>query len=402
MKPRERVLTALAHQEADRIPRDLGGMNSTGISAFAYPKLVEALGLPPRKTRVHDTFQMLALPDVDVLDALDIDVLTINHGVCSQLDQDHLWKPFDFGGRLDAEVRNPGSFQVQKDGTVVRASSRMVPNSYVFDSTSGGQALILEGDLPRPDLKELSKNLKKSLLRDDDLQREAHLCQQVRQRSDRALFYSGPINTGIGIGHWGGLGIFPLLCLEEPEYIEDLHHLVIEHSIENAKRLLPVISENVDILMLAADDWGTQQAPIASPDTYKELFLQPIKEFNDVVAKLAPNCHRFLHSCGAIYDLIDLVAESGFQILNPVQWTAGGHPYPEWKQKCQNRLALWGGGVDTQGTLVHGTPNDVQNESHTISHHLHQGGGYVFCAIHNLLAEVSPEKILALYKGAQS
>ena len=33
---------ALNFQETDRIPKDLGGMLSTSISAFAYPKLVEA------------------------------------------------------------------------------------------------------------------------------------------------------------------------------------------------------------------------------------------------------------------------------------------------------------------------------------------------------------------------
>ena len=32
-------------------------------------------------------------------------------------------------------------------------------------------------------------------------------------------------------------------------------------------------------------------------------------------------------------DLIDLVVESGFDILNPVQWPAGGHTYQDWKDK---------------------------------------------------------------------
>lgn len=401
MNSRDRVLTALGHETSDRIPRDLGGMNSTGISAFAYPKLVDALGLPPRKTRVHDTFQMLALPDVDVLEALEIDVLTINHGMCSQLEQDELWKPYNFGGRLDAEVRNPDAFSLQDDGTVVRGNSQMVPNSHVFDSASGGQALILEGELPRPDLKKMEDNLKKNLLTHETIDKESELCREVREKSDRALFYSGPINTSIGIGHHGGMGIFPLLCLEEPDYVEELHELVTHYAIENARRLLPAISENVDILMLAADDWGTQQAPIASPDIYEELFKPYLIRFNETVAKEAPNCKRFLHSCGAIYELIDQIIESGFEILNPVQWTAGGKPYSEWKDKCSDRIALWGGGVDSQGTLVHGSAEDVQRESKQISHHLNQGGGYVFCAIHNLLAEVPPEKIIALYEGAK-
>jgi len=63
---RERVNKALNFEPTDRVPRDLSGMRSTGISCFAYPKLVAALGLPPRWPRVYDTGQMLALPNLDV------------------------------------------------------------------------------------------------------------------------------------------------------------------------------------------------------------------------------------------------------------------------------------------------------------------------------------------------
>ena len=38
------------------------------VSCFAYPGLVRALGLPPRRPRVYDTGQMLALPDTGVHD----------------------------------------------------------------------------------------------------------------------------------------------------------------------------------------------------------------------------------------------------------------------------------------------------------------------------------------------
>jgi hypothetical protein len=31
---------------------------------------------------------------------------------------------------------------------------------------------------------------------------------------------------------------------------------------------------------------------------------------------------------------------------------------------------------------------------------LQQDGGYVFCNIHNILAEIAPEKVIAMYKAA--
>jgi len=39
MTSRERVLNALNFLAADRLPKDLGAMRSTGVSAFAYPRL---------------------------------------------------------------------------------------------------------------------------------------------------------------------------------------------------------------------------------------------------------------------------------------------------------------------------------------------------------------------------
>ena len=119
---------------------------------------------------------------------------------------------------------------------------------------------------------------------------------------------------------------------------------------------------------------------------------------NDACHALAPNVKTFLHSCGAIYDLIDLLVESGFDIMNPVQWSAGPHSYREWKDKARKRIALWGGGVNSQSTLPLGTVQEIQAEAREVAHYLGQDGGFV-CNIHNLLAEIPPEKIMALYRA---
>jgi uroporphyrinogen decarboxylase len=122
---RERVLRALNFQPTDRVPRDLGGMRSTGISAFAYPRLIAALGLPPRLPRVEDTGQMLAMPDLDVLDALGCDVVSVLDNASNAFEQPGLWHPYDFNGRLPGRVRNPAAFSTEPDGTILQGRSRM-------------------------------------------------------------------------------------------------------------------------------------------------------------------------------------------------------------------------------------------------------------------------------------
>lgn len=54
MTPRERILTAIHHQETDKIPVDFGGHRSSGIAAIAYARLRKYLGLPERPIRVYD------------------------------------------------------------------------------------------------------------------------------------------------------------------------------------------------------------------------------------------------------------------------------------------------------------------------------------------------------------
>ena len=68
MTSKDRVLASLNHQQPDRIPVDLSGYRSSGISAIAYPKLRAALGLEPRSVDVYDPVQQLAICHEDVLD----------------------------------------------------------------------------------------------------------------------------------------------------------------------------------------------------------------------------------------------------------------------------------------------------------------------------------------------
>jgi len=401
MTPRERVMRALNFEATDRVPLDLAGMRSTGISAFAYPKLVAELGLPPRRPRVEDTGQMLAMPDLDVLDALDCDVITIRGGVSNAFDQPELWHDYDFGGRLPALVRNPEAFHTEPDGTVVRGEARMVMDSYVFDTPHGGQPLDLSAELPKPDLKEVRAYLDTHEIRDEQIVATREFCRRVRESTDRATFLnSGAVSIPIGIGSFGGLAIFPMLCLLEPDLIAELHATITDFAMRNIRALLPEIRDYVDIVMLAADDWGTQENLIASPKVYRKLFLPYHQQVNALVKEIAPDTKRFLHSCGAIYSLIDLVIEAGFDILNPVQWCAGAPTHRDWKDKSRGRIALWGGGVNSQVTLPLGSVADVEAEVRDVVPTMAEDGGYVFCNIHNVLAEIEPEKVVAMYRCA--
>ena len=70
MNSRERVLTALAHREPDRVPFDLGGTVVTGINRLPYEGLRRALDLPHRDTALVDILQQIARIHDYLLDRL--------------------------------------------------------------------------------------------------------------------------------------------------------------------------------------------------------------------------------------------------------------------------------------------------------------------------------------------
>ena len=207
---RERVLKALNFETPDRLPKDLGGMRSTGVSAFAYPRLVAALGLPPRTPRVEDTVQMLALPDLDVLDALGCDVVTVSDGVTNAFHQPRKWHSYDFNGRLPARVLRPARFKVQDEGVIHQGKYRMPPSSYVFDELHAGQPLNLTDELPKVNLRELERKLQREELRDKEIVALRELCRRARESSDRAVFFGdAAVHTPICIHEYGGLADLP-------------------------------------------------------------------------------------------------------------------------------------------------------------------------------------------------
>ncbi len=67
------------------------------------------------------------------------------------------------------------------------------------------------------------------------------------------------------------------------------------------------------------------------------------------------------------------------------------------KRDFGQHLTFWGGGCDTQEILPFGTPAEVREHVLKQCQALAPGGGFVFQQVHNILANVPPENIIAMY-----
>jgi uroporphyrinogen decarboxylase len=166
------------------------------------------------------------------------------------------------------------------------------------------------------------------------------------------------------------------------------------------QKALVELGDLVDIVTYA-DDFGTQESQIISPDMFRRLIKPRVKILFETLIKSAPHAKRFFHSDGNVRPLISDFIEMGVEILNPIHIRAKDMEPAGLKRDFGRDLAFWGGGVDTQGILPYGTPREVKDDVRRNIEALAPGGGYVFNTIHNIQADVPPENLIAMWQALQ-
>ena len=116
--------------------------------------------------------------------------------------------------------------------------------------------------------------------------------------------------------------------------------------------------------------------------------------------KQAADVKVVFHSCGAVADLIDDLAEIGVDAINPVQVAAKGMEPERLKRDFGDKMAFWGG-IDTQCVMPQGDEEEVRCETRHIIDTLGEGGGLVLTAVHNIQPDVPPANVLAMYDEAR-
>jgi uroporphyrinogen decarboxylase len=69
------------------------------------------------------------------------------------------------------------------------------------------------------------------------------------------------------------------------------------------------------------------------------------------------------------------------------------------KRDFGDRITFWGGGCDTQNVLGSASPDAVHRHVRQQMRTLSPGGGFVFQQVHNILANVPPANIVAMFEA---
>jgi uroporphyrinogen decarboxylase len=407
MTSQERVLAAVNHQTPDKVPVDLGATPSSGISAIAYSNLLKCIGKSALPVQIYDVVQQLAQPHREIIDTFGVDVLDIGREFNDKFSD---WKPAILANGAPAfypKWFNPvkladGSFATfDNDGKTML--SRMPMGATFFDQT---YFPYVDG---YPDsFENLDEEMGRVMWARDAHSPWDHVGDpdfwaklrektlHLRHTTDKALL----VVCGCNLFEWGTFlrrmdnFLMDLIC--DQINVEKLLDELLKRHLGTLEKVCEAVGDIADIIRFG-DDLGMTSGPFMDAETYRKLFKPRHTILCDYV-KAHSRMHTFLHSCGSISLLMPDLIDAGIEIFNPVQTNAWNMDPVFLKKEFGKDCTFWGGGIETAGILNNGNPTQIKEQVLERLEIFSEGGGFVFNSVHNILPDVPPENIIAMFE----
>jgi uroporphyrinogen decarboxylase len=344
MTPKERLATALAHEEPDRCPLDL----------WITPEVEAAL---KRERGIDDPFELRAALGHDLLMKIVGQVASFYLSDEAQYADDWgiLWRRVDFPG-------GQGSY-----------------TEMVGHPLAGDDALLASYRPPDP----------------NEPSQYAGVADLVARWGTTHAIVGGVLGSAFeGPWYLRGLDQFLTDLLLNKDYAHALIDLVADWNLTAGLKLVELGCD----LILAGDDVGVQDRMLISPAMFREFVKPRYGRLFGAYKKANPRIKIATHICGYIEPILDDLVETGVDVLNPVQPLAMDPA--RLKKRYGNRLSFWGA-VDDQKVLPLGSPEEVEAEVRLRLAQLAPGGGYILCSSHNVQPGTPMANIRAFYRAAE-
>ena len=406
MTSRERILAAIEHRSADRVPVDMGSTPSSGISAIAYSNLLKHIGREDLPVLIYDVVQQLAQPDISIIDRFGVDVLDIGRTFDTSMSD---WKPITlangdrayYPAAFNPIKENDGSYCCYDDDGK-RMLARMPQGATFFDQTYFPYPDGYPQDYSGLDA-EMGSVLWSRYVHspwnhageDGFWEKLRANALHLRESTDKALM----IVCGCNLFEWGTflrrMDNFLMDLYTDPDEVERLLDQLLERHLATLEKVCTYVGDVVDIIRFG-DDLGMGTGPFMDPEKYRQLFMPRHKQLCDYV-KTHSQMHTFLHSCGSISLLMPHLIEAGIEIFNPVQTNVRNMEPAFLKKEFGQDVTFWGGGIETVGTLNGQDATKIREQVLERMELMSEGGGFVFNTIHNILPDVTPQNIITMF-----
>jgi len=371
MTPRQRVLTALTHEEPDTVPTALGG-GPYGLVDDLYLRLVDFLNLgepvPPFRSG-HSISYM----DDRLLERLGTDIRYCWPGLLPN-------SPVIPGENGDTFYDSYG--QVWK---------RALPYYYA------GQGLLKNAE----SVDDIERLVRWPDLSDPRwMAGTAKRARQLREQTDyfiamRMVASHGPFQTACDLR---GTESFLMDMAIKPDFAETLLDRVTSVIESLLKLAMQTGGEYFDMIELPGDDYAGNTSTIMSPVMFRKFIKPCIERLVKVVKEYNPDVKVMLHSDGAITKLIPDIIDLGIDVIHPLE-PLPANDLTAIKEEFGAQVTFLGG-IDISHAMP-GSREDVIAEAKRRIEQLAPGGGYILAPSNHLQADVPPENVVALFETAR-
>ena len=416
MTPRQRIAKVLSHEVPDRVPIDFGAGGQTGIMASTLYKLKKHYGIlePGERIKVIEPYQVLGEVDEKMRALFKLDVVGVSPLYNMFGFKNEKFKPWTlFDGTpvwvpelFNTESNKDGGIYMYAQGDKNYPPCAVMPNNgFYFD------AIIRQNHFNPEDLHPEDNTEDFGPISQEELDHFKKQVDDIYENTDYAIYLTIPGAA------FGDIALVPATFLKDPkgirditewyisialrpEYLKKVFEIQCEITLENIEAIYQAVGNKVQIVFMSGTDFGSQTGPMLSEATYRSIYLPYQRKLNDWVHQ---NTHwkTFMHCCGSIEPLIEAIIEAGFDILNPIQYSAANMNPTMLKKKYSDRLIFWGGGIDTQKILPFGSPAEVKAETTKQIKILKENGGFVFNTVHNVQAGIPVENFVAMMEAYQ-
>jgi uroporphyrinogen decarboxylase len=343
MKPRERVLAALAHEQPDQVP--------TGENQIDGKVAEQILGRPSLYNRGWDELQALWDGRRDEVVA---DYCRAHVELPRALEWDYVRVPLVPPAKEYARPRMTGPHSwVDERGREVAFNPQV--GNVVIDRHFPDMTI---DDLPDPE--------EPFAVDPSQLEVVRHVVEKLGDT--HFIVGRSPLDGTFPWESTVGMDEFLIRMIEDPEFVRRAVEVYVNRSIAYLQALLDA---GVDAVM-TTDDYSDNRGPVMGPERFREFVLPGLIRQCEAVHERGG--YLIKHTDGNTWDILDDFADIGIDAWHGIQ-NSIGMDLRLLKERYGDRLCFFGG-VNCE-TLIEGPPARAREEVRYAIQHASRGGGLV-------------------------
>jgi uroporphyrinogen decarboxylase len=222
--------------------------------------------------------------------------------------------------------------------------------------------------------------------------------RELIERDGKDYGIIGAVACSMLEGAWylRGLENFLADLASNLDFVNDLLDHTMEYSLILSKELVKM---GVDILWWG-DDFSMETGPLMQPELFRDLLKRRYAHAFDELRRIDRNLKIAFHCDGKVEWALDDLVEIGVDIINPLQPDVNDTVMV--KRRYGKSLTIWGN-IDTRTVMSSGTVFAVVEELKRTIRTLSPGGGHLLCSNHTIQATPrAVENTIAYYWAAHA